>query len=283
MLSVLILFGLALVVNISDVTAANSTNLTTVKSADLSLVNNSTTVKVTPKVVKTSVTSVNTYGLSLAQITDGQIRAQKFYDLYNRLPNYVSFGTKKVLIKNFEQILTAKGLKLVCMNHNNWATIKNLTVYRQTTGYTCGPSSLKMVLSNYGMNLSEMTLAAYAGSNSNTGSTETGLINAVNKVDIKYGTHYRSYAEKLSSEGWTGLYSYISLNYPVILHIKSFLNPNSGHYVVLTGINLKLKQVTIADPSYGYRTLTFSQISSRINWVVSTGRSSKPLTFVINN
>ena len=279
----LILLGLALVVNSSGVAAANSTNLTTVKSANLNLVSDSTTLNATSKVVKTSVTSVNTYGLSLAQITDGLIRAQKFYDLNNRLPNYVSFGTKKVLIANFERILTAKGLKLVCTSHNNWATIKNLVYYHQTTGYTCGPSSLKMVLSDYGMNLSEMSLASYAGSNPNTGSTETGLINAVNKVDIKYGTHYRSYKESLSSEGWRGLYSYISLNYPVILHIKSFLDPNSGHYVVLTRINLKLKQVTIADPSYGYRTLTFSQISSRINWVVSTGRSSKPLTFVINN
>ena len=279
----LILLGLALVVNISGVTAANSTNLTTVKSANLNLVSDSTTLNATSKVVKTSVTPVNTHGLSLAQITDGQIRAQKFYDLNNRLPNYVSFGTKKVLIANFERILTAKGLKLVCTNHNNWATIKNLVYYHQTTGYTCGPSSLKMVLSDYGMNLSEMSLASYAGSNPNTGSTETGLINAVNKVDIKYGTHFRSYKEGLSSEGWRGLYSYISLNYPVILHIKSFLDPNSGHYVVLTGINLKLKQVTIADPSYGYRTLTFSQISSRINWVVSTGRSSKPLLFVTKN
>lgn len=239
------------------VTAANSTNLTTVRSAH-----------------------VNMYGLSSAQITDGQIRAEKYYNLHNKLPNYISYGAKKVPIANFKQILTAKGLKLVYTNQNKWVKIKNLRYYHQTTQYTCGPSSLKMVLSNYGMTLSEMKLANYAGTKYYTGSTENGMINAVNKVNKKYGKHYRSYKESLSSEGWNGLYSYISLNYPVTLHIRSFLHPNSGHFVVLTGINLKLKRVIIADPNYGYRTLTFSQISSRINWIVSTGRSSTPLLFV---
>ncbi len=190
---------------------------------------------------------------------------------------------KRYSLQLFKKILAANGLKLAITSQNIWANIKNLTYYHQTTGYTCGPSSLKMDFSNYGMNLTEMGLASYAGSNPNTGSSESGLINAVNKVDVKYGTHFSAYTESLSSEGWKGLYSYMSLNYPVILHIKSFLDPDSGHYVVLTGINLKLQLVTIADPSYGYRTLTFSQIASRINWTVSTGRDSQPLLFVIKN
>jgi len=51
--------------------------------------------------------------------------------------------------------------------------------------------------------------------------------------------------------------------------------------VLLTGMNLYLKQVKIADPSFGgYRILTFSDLLARLNWVVSTGRSSNPLLFL---
>ena len=281
----MLLVGLALVGNIGGVVAANSTNLTNVNSTtDLNVVNcSTTTLKTVPKTVTSSVNSVNNYGLSLSQITNGLIRAQKFYNLNNRLPHYVSYGTKKISIATFQKILAGNGLKLAITSQDIWANIKNLTYYHQTTGYTCGPSSLKMDFSNYGMNLTEMGLASYAGTNSNNGTSESGLMNAVGKVNAKYGTHFTAYTESLSSEGWKGLYSYISLNYPVILHIKSFLYPDSGHYVVLTGINLKLQLVTIADPSFGNRTLTFSQMASRINWTVSTGRATNPLLFVIKN
>jgi hypothetical protein len=125
-----------------------------------------------------------------------------------------------------------------------------------------------------------MGLASYAGSNNNTGTTHTGLINAVNKVNLKYGTHFRSWDQTFSSQGWNGLYRYTYYRNPIILHIRSFLNPNSGHYVVLTGINLYLKQVKIADPSYGNRIISFSSLQTRINWVVSTGRTTEPLIFL---
>jgi hypothetical protein len=287
---VLLLFGLALIMNFSSVAATNSTNIVVNSSTSNSTINlnktnsTSTTLKTTTNTVATTqtiktVAAVNTYGLTLTQIKDGQYRAQKFYCTYNRLPNYVSYGTTKISITTFKQILAAYGLKLI---YNTWVTDTKVVYDHQDTSYTCGPSSLKMDFSNYGMNLNEMGLASYAGSNSNTGTTHAGLINAVSKVNLKYGTQFRAWDQSFSSLGWTGLYSYISHNNPVILHIRSFLNPNSGHYVLLTGINLYLKQVKIADPSYGYRTLSFSALLTRMNWVVSTGRTTKTLIFLTN-
>ena len=251
--------------NFSSVAAATSSTSTTMKTT--------TNAVATTQTIKT-VAAVNNYGLTLAQIKDGQYRAQRFYCTYNRVPNYVSYGTKKIPITTFKQILTANGLKLV---YNTWVTNTNVVYDHQDTTYTCGPSSLKMAFSSYGMNLNEMGLASYAGANTNTGTTHTGLKNAVSKVNLQYGTHFSSWDQTFSSLGWNGLYSYTYYKKPLILHIRSFLNPNSGHYVVLTGINLYLKQVKIADPSYGYRTISFSSLQTRLNWVVSTGRTTKPV------
>jgi len=284
LLSVLLFLGLALVMNFGSVSATNSsnvavhTNTSTTTVLKTSSISTSTKTLTSTNVKKT--VAVNMYGLSNAQILNGFKRAQNFYFTKNRLPNYVSYGTKKVPISKFNLILAAKGLKIV-PTANIWAKVKNVAYDQQDTSYTCGPSSLKMDFSNYGMNLNEMGLASYAGTNSNIGTTESGLISAVKKVNVKYGTHFKAWDASFASVGWTGLYSSIAHNNPVIIHIRSFLNPNGGHYVLLTGMNLYLKQVKIADPSFGgYRILSFSALLTRVNWVVSTGRSSTPLVFL---
>jgi predicted double-glycine peptidase len=279
---VLLLFGLALFMNVGSVSATNQTNVTvqsnsTVQTSVATTNNAVTTVKSS----KTKIVSSNSYGVTLTNAKDGLKRAQAFYNKNNRLPSYVSFGTKKVPIAAFQKILTSYGLKIVVKSTPTvWANTNSLVLYHQTTSYTCGPASLKMELSNYGLTVKEMTLASYSSSTSSSGTSHSGLIKAVNKVNSLYGTHLKAWESTFSSVGWTGLYNTLSKNRPVILHIRSFLSPNSGHYVVLTGINLKLGLVKIADPSYGYRTLTFSALLTRMNWVVSTGRTTKPLIFV---
>ncbi len=222
--------------------------------------------------------------INLAQMKDGLSRVQKFYQQNNRLPNYVSYGTKKISISVFQQIIATQGLKIVTTKYpDGWVSLKNIVYDHQDTSYTCGPSSLKMAISNFGMNLNEMGLASYASSNSNIGTSHTGLITAVNKVNLKYGTHFNLSDVTFSSKGWGGLRNYLVHNDPVILHIESFLNPNtSGHYVVLVGININSGLVKIADPSYGYRTLTFSQLLTRMNWIVNTGRSTEVVLPLIN-
>jgi predicted double-glycine peptidase len=222
--------------------------------------------------------------INLAQMKDGLSRVQKFYQQNNRLPNYVSFGTEKISISFFQQIIATQGLKIVTSKYpDGWVSLNNVVYDHQDTSYTCGPSSLKMAISNFGLNLNEMGLASYAGSNSNIGTSHTGLITAVTKVNLKYGTHFNLSDVTFSSKGWSGLRNYLVHNDPVILHIESFINPNtSGHYVVLVGININSGLVKIADPSFGYRTLTFSQLLTRMNWIVNTGRATEVLLPLTN-
>ena len=148
-----------------------------------------------------------------------------------------------------------------------------VSLYRQTTGYTCGPSSLKMAISRYGYNYGEMTLASYAGTNS-SGSSHSGLIRAAKRVNSSLTLLDKTF----SSIGWAGVYSYIKNNNPIIAHIESFLNPGrSGHYVVICGINMITKQVKLCDPSYGIRYVSFAIMEYKMNWIIKTGRSTTTL------
>ena len=97
------ILGLALILNVNFSSAAT--------------VNQTSTVKVATTHSLTSVSTINTSkkvsgGLTLAQIKDGFKRAQKFYNTNYRLPNYVSYGSKKIPIVNFQKIIASQGLKL---------------------------------------------------------------------------------------------------------------------------------------------------------------------------
>jgi predicted double-glycine peptidase len=190
-----------------------------------------------------------------------------FYNSYNRLPYRVYMTPFK------EESKSTLG----------WVGVSNLVYYQQPNSYSCGPSSLKMVLSTYGLSISESWLETAAGTTSSSGTSHSGLINAVQKVNNAYGTHFSAWDENLSSRTWTGLYStFISKNHPVILHVKSWLS-SGGHYVVLAGLSLKDQMAKLADPSYGgYRYVSFSDLEYRMGWVTSTGISDNPIIAITN-
>jgi methionine-rich copper-binding protein CopC len=50
--------------------------------------------------------------ITLAQMTDGQKRAQTFFNNNQRLPNYVSYGSTHILIAQFQTIIATQGLKI---------------------------------------------------------------------------------------------------------------------------------------------------------------------------
>ncbi len=165
----------------------------------------------------------------------------------------------------------------------NWVYLNGLKYYQQPNDYSCGPSALKMALSNFGLDVSEAWLEQVAWTSSEYGTSHNGLINAVSSVNTNYGTKFLLFDETFTSIGWLGLLNTcISKNCPVILHIQSFWNPNtSGHYVVLTGINMAESKVRIADPSaaigYEFKYLSFSELEQRMQWIINTGRSSEPV------
>ena len=57
--------------------------------------------------------------LTLAQMKDGLNRAQIFYNKNYRMPAYVSFGSKKIVIAEFQKIIATQGLKIKTINDNS--------------------------------------------------------------------------------------------------------------------------------------------------------------------
>jgi hypothetical protein len=57
-------------------------------------------------------TSFTVSPITLAQMKDGQNRAQVFFNNNQRLPNYVSYGSTHILIAQFQTIIATQGLKI---------------------------------------------------------------------------------------------------------------------------------------------------------------------------
>jgi Bacterial Ig-like domain len=57
-------------------------------------------------------TSFTLSPITLAQMKDGQNRAQTFFNSNQRLPTYVSYGTTKIPIAQFQTIIATQGLKI---------------------------------------------------------------------------------------------------------------------------------------------------------------------------
>lgn len=146
-------------------------------------------------------------------------------------------------------------------------TLESYVEDRQDLAYTCGPSSLKMAFSVYGLNINEIWLAGKAGSTSTNGTTVANMVNVVSIVNSAYNTKFKAWSETFDS--WTKLRDYLVKNIPVVLRIKSFLNPNGEHYVMLRGIDIDTDYALLADPSYGKRTVKLADLKTRIKAVSS--------------
>ena len=83
------------------------------KGAKYQLIINSGSIKdLNGNIVSSFSTTFTVSKLSLSQVKEGLSRTQKFYNTNYRLPNYVSYGTNKVPISQFQQILASAGLKI---------------------------------------------------------------------------------------------------------------------------------------------------------------------------
>jgi methionine-rich copper-binding protein CopC len=194
LLSVLLLLGLALVLNVSTSAAANVTSNTAPKVTSVNPVNNSIilksqTVKVnfnepiksgtlsitlknsagttitTKKSISNRTLSIipstalpsgfkyylilnsgsvkdlagmgNSYyktsftvsPITLLQMKDGLSRAQTFYNINHRLPNYVSYGSKQIDINTFMKIIGTQGLKIKTTTVNGVSLSQGRPVY----------------------------------------------------------------------------------------------------------------------------------------------------------
>lgn len=144
---------------------------------------------------------------------------------------------------------------------NGWTRIY-YTRDSQDTNYTCGPSSLKMALSVYGLSYNESTLAGLTGAKAKVGTSIEGIVNTVNGL----GKGLKAWNETFKS--WETLRTYLSKGYPVILRIASYITPGGEHYVLLCGLNLQTSQAELGDPSNGgFRATTTTDLRERIRKV----------------
>jgi len=229
-----------------------------------------TTTGTLPSSIKTS---MGTLGYPNIVYTYSKILA--FYKTNSRLPNYVS-------IKPWPFTL-------------GWTKLSHYTYHHQTTGYTCGPSSLLMALSYYNFNkVTESWLAKAAKSNSNTGTSQSGMIAAVNAVNAKYGTNFSMTMKKFT--GWNTIRNYIASGVPVIVRVHSWLDTYGTHYVLITGINFETGKVRLADPSYNGKgtfsiydkgvsihEVTISELQNRIQWMLNNGKATQPVMPLFKN
>ena len=126
-------------------------------------------------------------GLTSAQIKDGYKRAQNFYNTNHRLPNYVSYGTRKVMIADFQTILATQGLKInmyysrpiyiTSDNINNKAKdnarINNMIAGLKALGFKAynmgiGPNTHVKVLQNKSVPQNALIVDIYGGADAGT-------------------------------------------------------------------------------------------------------------------
>ena len=79
--------------------------------------------------------------ITLAQMKDGQNRVQAFFNNNQRLPNYVSYGSTKISIAQFQQIIATQGLKINTKITNPNASLASIMKGASKYGYSHAAST----------------------------------------------------------------------------------------------------------------------------------------------
>jgi hypothetical protein len=107
----------------------NTSNLNSTVTTNSSIKSATTNTTKTPNLNNTQAAGapVLVNGLTVAQLKDGTSRAQAFFNKYDRLPTYVSFGTRQIPIATFEQNIATQALKIntVIVNGLNVAQLND--------------------------------------------------------------------------------------------------------------------------------------------------------------
>lgn len=110
--------------------------------------------------------------------------------------------------------------------------------FRQTRGF-CGPASLRMVLSYYGMEQSERALARLSGAIRAQGVRAAGLAAAARRLGFK--AQVKDRATLADVRQWVS-----KKRVPVIVN---WFSTDEGHYSVVVGITSRT--ISLLDPEWG--------------------------------
>ncbi len=113
-----------------------------------------------------------------------------------------------------------------------------LKLFKQSKGY-CGPASLKMALSVYGINKSEKYLAKLTKSSRSKGCSEENITNVAKMFGLKSKIKKRSSISEVKK--------LVNKGIPVI--VNWFSPQEAGHYSVVVGFDKN--KIVLADPHFG--------------------------------
>lgn len=170
------------------------------------------------------------------------------------------YGLSKLDLKHFPPISTVDStMNYGTLTTDGWVRIQ-YTRDSQDTNYTCGPSSLKMALSVYGIYYDEQTLTTRLGCKARAGTKNKAIVNFVSSIGLK--------AWEETFKDWETLQGYLLKGWPVLLRIASYYTDGGEHYVLLAGLNIQEGRVELGDPSNkGFRTTSTSDLLNRIKKV----------------
>ena len=113
----------------------------------------------------------------------------------------------------------------------------NIKPFRQKPGY-CGPASLKMVLSYFGVEKSEMSLVRLSKCSKDKGATAENLLKAAKKLGFK--GFIKDYSD------FKDVKRFLKKKIPVIV---DWFSVDEGHYSVV--VRVDGKKIYLQDPELG--------------------------------
>ena len=149
---------------------------------------------------------------------------------------------------------TGSACKFVEMQELPSNSFLNVEYIQQKPNY-CGPASLSMVLSYYGMNISQEMIAINVAVDNNGSS-----ISDLRKEALNYG-----FQSSIVSCSLENLLEIVSKGYPTIVRISNS-NYDGAHFVVVNGYNKTNNTIFIKDPANMYNdSIDFETFKTRWN------------------
>jgi predicted double-glycine peptidase len=166
----------------------------------------------------------------------------------------------------------------------DWNRTLNVPSYEQPDAYTCGPTSLRMVMAYYGTSKTVSQISDYMASWGDSPYYDGVAPNAI----IAAAKHY-GFNSTVTQYGWDNLKKAIAAGHPVIANIQTLANSypryypsnnpaytsySGGHYVVVVGLEAgtdgSVKCVVVNDPARG--AVKYTTASFETSWVNNKNR-----------
>ena len=165
-----------------------------------------------------------------------------------------------------------------------WSRTLSVPYTEQPDGYTCGPTSLRMVMAFYGVSKTVSEISNYMASWGDSPYYDGVGPNAIVAAAQHYG-----FSSTVTQYGWDNLKNAIAAGHPVIANIQILANNypryypsnspaytsySGGHFVVVVGLQANadgsIQYVVVNDPSRG--TVKYTYSSFETSWVNNKNR-----------